>query len=315
MSKIQQPQTQVLITTGDTDGVGLEVAVKALLKVGRLPGVRFVLFKDTYTPSFLRSKLALLSRRLGAKSLEILDLSTPPPEWVKEAAQMCLKEPKSVLVTGPLSKEIIRACGINEIGHTEILKTVTKSSSAYMAFLGKEFNVALATDHIRLSEIHRQLSVSKILEVSRFMHQFKSYLSDRIQKKPLALVGLNPHAGESGIIGDEELEFYPDVLSQLMQENIPVVGPLVPDAAFLKQNWNKYAAYICPYHDQGLIPFKMIHGQNSGVHVTLGLPIVRTSVDHGTAKDIYGQNRANPSSMIAALQWAVQLSRKRLNRS
>ncbi len=96
---------------------------------------------------------------------------------------------------------------------------------------------------------------------------------------------------------------------QMVSGGMNIVGPLVPDAAFFKENWDKFSVYVANYHEQGLIPFKMIHGQESGLHITMGLPFVRTSVDHGTAKNIFGRNKANPASMRLAIEWAIQLSR------
>ena len=123
-----------------------------------------------------------------------------------------------------------------------------------------------------------------------------------IRDSPIALVGLNPHAGEGGLIGSKDQE-----LAEICRaENI--VGPLVPDAAFLKSEWSKYSVYVCCYHDQGLIPFKMAHNHQQSCQITWGLPIIRTSVDHGTAKDIAGQNKASEESMIYAIKMAIKLS-------
>jgi 4-hydroxythreonine-4-phosphate dehydrogenase len=120
----------------------------------------------------------------------------------------------------------------------------------------------------------------------------------------LAIVGVNPHAGEQGLLGDEEA-----LLRQLLGADVR--GPLVPDAAFLPANWGLYSVYVCPYHDQGLIPFKLVHGFDSGVHMTLGLPFIRTSVDHGTAKDIFGKNKARAGSMKDAITTAIRLAKEK----
>ncbi|MES2962733.1 MAG: 4-hydroxythreonine-4-phosphate dehydrogenase PdxA, partial [Bdellovibrionota bacterium] len=120
---------------------------------------------------------------------------------------------------------------------------------------------------------------------------------------------LNPHAGEEGLIGESELDVHAKALAFAAEKKIAVEGPLVPDAAFFEKNWKRYSVFVANYHDQGLIPFKMIHGQESGIHVTMGLPFVRTSVDHGTAKDIFGKDKADPRSMYQALEWAIRLSR------
>jgi 4-hydroxythreonine-4-phosphate dehydrogenase len=124
-------------------------------------------------------------------------------------------------------------------------------------------------------------------------------------RKPIALVGLNPHAGENGLLGSEELKWKGLLKSKVVE------GPLVPDAAFLPHQWKKYSVYVCPYHDQGLIPFKLVHGFDEGVHLTLGLPFVRTSVDHGTAKELFGKNIAKHGSMREALELAMKLRSKK----
>jgi 4-hydroxythreonine-4-phosphate dehydrogenase len=140
----------------------------------------------------------------------------------------------------------------------------------------------------------------------------------RKSPKPVAVLGLNPHAGDSGLIGDEEdLVIRPAIaaLSNPTKSESPeparavaIEGPLVPDAAFTQTNWSRYSLFLAQYHDQGLIPFKTIHGQ-SGVHVTWGLPFIRTSVDHGTAFDIAGEDKADPASMRLAIEWAIKLAR------
>ena len=126
----------------------------------------------------------------------------------------------------------------------------------------------------------------------------------------MALVGINPHAGEDGLIGNEELDVFLEAIKIAKSKKIPIEGPLVPDAAFLKENWSKFSVYICPYHDQGLIPFKLVHGHKSGVHITMGLPFIRTSVEHGTAKKLFGKNKAYYESMLEAIKWSIDLAKQ-----
>jgi len=146
---------------------------------------------------------------------------------------------------------------------------------------------------------------SEVLEIALNQAlKLRKILKKPLQKLPVALVGLNPHAGESGLLGSEEISTFQPLLKKLKE----VVGPLPPDTAFLKQNWNKFSVFVCPYHDQGLIPFKMIHG-TQGFHLTFGLTFVRTSVDHGTAFDIYGKNKADGSSMLDAIKACIAMSR------
>jgi 4-hydroxythreonine-4-phosphate dehydrogenase len=217
---------------------------------------------------------------------------------------LALRDPKTTaLVTGPLSKTLIKSAGYKAIGHTEILSQVSNVKNLYMGFVGKFFNVILMTGHIPLQSVSNELKKLDWENVLLIAHRFSKGLP--LAKKPMALVALNPHAGEKGMISAGEDDFLKAKMKILAENQIQ--GPLVPDAAFLKANWKRYSVYLCCYHDQGLIPFKAIHGQDSGVHVTLGLPFVRTSVDHGTAKEIYGQNKANPNSMKEALALAKRL--------
>lgn len=315
----------ILITTGDADGIGFEVAAKALcdlpkafFKANRV----FVFVTKSYQKKYfdlLNKNFVLNSVTLSSEDFELADFQTPsqkpalnfmiaidsPANWIFNLAEICMKNPLSTaLVTGPLSKTLIKDSGYPFIGHTEILAHVTKTTSLYMGFVGKFFNVVLLTGHIPVSHVSSAL---KKINWKKFFQIIKSFKQGLPKKnRPLALVGVNPHAGENGLISTGE----EDVLGKrlkLAKKSLNIQGPLVPDAAFLKANWVKYSVYLCPYHDQGLIPFKMIHGQDHGAHVTLGLPFIRTSVDHGTAKDIFGKNKANPNSMKEALLLARRL--------
>ena len=166
-----------------------------------------------------------------------------------------------------------------------------------MAFIGKDFNVLLATDHISFSKIEFTLTKKQINSAVKSAKSLKFLLNS---KKDIAVLGLNPHAGESRLMGTFESK----MLAQMPRG---FFGPLVPDAAFLQKNWSRFSLFVCMYHDQGLIPFKMHHGQDSGVHITMGLPFIRTSVDHGTAFDIYNKNIANPNSMLDAIHLNLKL--------
>jgi 4-hydroxythreonine-4-phosphate dehydrogenase len=208
------------------------------------------------------------------------------------------------MVTAPLSKTSIIDAGMKDIGHTEILARVTGQRDLFMGFIGKKFSVVLATGHQPLTDALRGLTPEKFLAALQAAAQLRELLPAAKKKLPMAIVGVNPHAGEGGLFGNEE-----DWLRRFADQKL-VMGPLVPDAAFLPQNWNRYSVYLCPYHDQGLIPFKMVHGFTGGVHLTLGLPFVRTSVDHGTAKEIFGRNKAQAGSMKDALNAAMQLAKE-----
>ncbi|MCC7404308.1 MAG: 4-hydroxythreonine-4-phosphate dehydrogenase PdxA [Bdellovibrionales bacterium] len=314
---------RIVITTGDADGIGTEISAKALAKLKPQKGVHFILWRSPLCPprhlrlidrNFKRIRVATWPEalRIAPQShKEIIDIcsSLRPPHWVEMSASGCLFGHVDAIATAPLSKSEIVAAGIEAIGHTEILKRVSRAPNLFMAFVGKHFSVVLATGHEPLREVAASLTPHRLYEALAAANRLRKLLPRKQRELPLGLVGLNPHSGEGGLIGTEELDIFEDALKEARRHKIPVEGPLVPDSAFFKQNWSAYSVFVCPYHDQGLIPFKMIHGQDSGVHITMGLPFVRTSVDHGTAKNIFGKNRANPNSMVEAIEWAIRLAK------
>ena len=305
------------ITTGDKDGIGLESAVKALCGIGERKNVQFFLWRDKETPAFLDTKFRELYSKFHVvqkteissqkidKKISLVDMasSNTPLMWVRQAGQLCLENPDSTaLATGPLSKIQIQKEGSSFKGHTDMLKEMTGCLDLFMCFLGEKFNVVLLTDHQPISKVK---ITSEVLD--RCIQKtllFRKKLSVEQKKKPVGVLGLNPHAGEEGILGDEEILIFQSVLKKYKKTE--VLGPLTPDTAFDPNNWRKYSFYICAYHDQGLIPFKMIHSRK-GVHTTLGLPFIRTSVDHGTAKDIFSQGKADSISMKKAIELALTL--------
>lgn len=307
------------ITTGDEDGIGWEVTAKALLRSGPRVDIRYVVYRGERVSSKWSKALEKKFRRcivgditeIGGlpERFNLIEVAGDgnPVDWVEEAARCCLDGVFHGMVTGPLSKTLIKKTGRRDMGHTGILARVSKRKDLRMAFLGKHFNVVLATGHVAVAKIPKTLTPRELEKTLELADGLRMGLPAKLRMKPLGLLGLNPHAGEGGLIGTEENTLFKTVLRR---HPGPVEGPLVPDAAFQKQFWGGYSAYVCPYHDQGLIPFKMIHGQSSGAHVTLGLPFVRTSVDHGTAKDLFGKNRADCGSMSDALHWADVLTRR-----
>ena len=323
LSKVRR----VALTTGDVNGIGLEVSAKALaLTSSQIKKEKslFFLFRKFDQEKKQPQYFKLLDKkftRLTFNSLDValgflstlqyleqlpkntlIDLSLKESEafWVYLATLACKYNLLHSLVTGPLSKTASVKLPNKPIGHTGIFRQVFPKNKMHMAFVGQHFNVLLATDHISFSNIEKTLLRSDLKSSLSAALSLKNLLKS---KKPVGLLGLSPHAGEDGLIGQFEQKY----LKNLKNKNIE--GPLVPDAAFLKKNWSKYSLYLCLYHDQGLIPFKMQHGQDSGVHITMGLPFVRTSVDHGTANDIYNQDLANPHSMRDAILLNLKLTR------
>lgn len=308
---------RVLITTGDPDGIGLEVTLKALNLLGPKPDVQFTFFTKSGAaklrrPEFKKFKIKTVSsleeavnQPFDPKSAIEIASERQPAEWVEESAQACLDKRFSALVTAPLSKIAIRDAGFADIGHTEILARVSGRKHLFMGFVGKKFNVVLATGHSPLSGALGELSPELLKRALVAAAALRSILPGNRSRLPVAVVGVNPHASEEGLIGQEETW-----MSSVLKGRENVEGPLVPDAAFLPANWKRYSVFVCPYHDQGLIPFKMVHGFSGGVHLTLGLPFVRTSVDHGTAKDLFGKDKAEPGSMKDAIATAIRLAKE-----
>ncbi|MGZ5279578.1 MAG: 4-hydroxythreonine-4-phosphate dehydrogenase PdxA [Pseudobdellovibrionaceae bacterium] len=308
---------KVAITTGDVDGVGLEVTAKALNHLGPQVRTQFYLFRSPEspkfrTPGFQRVQTSDISEALAIQPqknqlIEILQKSSPA-QWVEDVAKSCLQKDFHSMVTAPLSKQEIQNSGFKDLGHTDILKRVSGRKFAFMTFVGPKFNVLLVSGHIPVEKIQNALTTELLKEAVTNALQARALLKPALSRRPLALLGLNPHAGDQGLIGDFEAQVLRPFLKSLPGKP-PIVGPMVPDAAFLEENWKRFSFFVALYHDQGLIPFKMAHGFDVGAHLTLGLPIRRSSVDHGTAKDLFGKNRAKPGSMIEALRWGVRLAR------
>ena len=323
LSKVRR----IALTTGDVQGIGFEVTAKALSALSskiKKEKVIFFLFRKfgqekkqpeyfnlidkKYTRLSFNSLDAALGFLSSIEYLEqlpkntIIDLCLKESEafWVYLATLACKHNLLHSLVTGPLSKTASVRLPNKPIGHTGIFRQVFPKNKMHMAFIGQHFNVLLATDHIAFSEVEKKLIRSDFKSALSASVNLKTLLKS---KKPIGLLGLSPHAGEQGLIGQFEKKYLKNLNKDFVE------GPLVPDAAFLKKNWSKYCVYLCLYHDQGLIPFKMLHGQDSGVHITMGLPFVRTSVDHGTAIDIYNQDLANAHSMRDAILLNLKLTR------
>lgn len=322
----------LFITTGDSNGVGLEVTTKALSKLPprfyKQTPIVFIRkhpdFTSTQEKRIHEKHLKSLRRTFVFKTVEIsgspklssFDFSKnrivevlsdhEAPHWVEWAAENCLKKTSLGMVTGPLSKGLIASAGMKDIGHTDILKRVTKTKHVFMTFLGDDFNVALLTGHIPLEKVARAAN-SDLL--SNLLHELKS--SGLVKRKPAILLGLNPHAGDGGLIGREELDW----MNAFVHENQKWLrGPLAADSAFSRKVWEKSSIYIALYHDQGLIPFKLHHGFK-GCHFSLGLPVIRTSVDHGTAFDLFKKDCADPSSMLLALDWAARMAQTEMTKT
>ena len=215
------------------------------------------------------------------------------------------------LATCPISKTALQKAGFSYPGHTEMLADLTGTEDYAMMMAGQRLRVTLVTIHCPLSEVPAQLTRQAVARMIGTTH--RSLQRDFAIASPrIAVAGLNPHAGEDGLFGKEEQTAIAPAVEQTRLDGLQVEGPIPPDTVFFKAASGLYDAVVCMYHDQGLIPFKLLHFKD-GVNVTLGLPIVRTSVDHGTAYDIAGKGIADPSSLAAAIDLAgiICANRKR----
>jgi len=229
--------------------------------------------------------------------------------YIFAAVELALARKISAIVTCPISKTSLNNAGHHFPGHTEMLASLTKAQEHAMMLAGDKLRVTLVTIHNSLQDVPRLLSRAKVADLIRITHE--SLKNDfGIAFPRLAVAGLNPHAGEDGLFGDEEVTVIQPAVQQSRQAGIEVSGPYPPDTVFYKAASGQFDAVVCMYHDQGLIPFKLLHFED-GVNVTLGLPIVRTSVDHGTAYDIAGQGRATPQSLAAAINLAAHIAHNR----
>lgn len=325
MTRLSDKIKKVALTTGDATGIGLEVTAKAL-DILR-PSIRksktlFFIFRPRTADLKQKKWLQHIDKKCLRLTFNCLDdalefvsslsttsqipdhtvidlsLDTSPAVWVLQAALACHHELLDSMVTGPLSKAETSKLKGRPIGHTGIFRALFPKNPMFMAFIGSSFNVMIATDHISLNQVERMLQKN----VFKTSLQASLYLRRLLNTdKKIAVLGLNPHAGEKNIIGSFETKNKKYISTSEFD------GFLSPDAAFLKKNWARYSHYLALYHDQGLIPFKMHHGQDSGVHLTVGLPFIRTSVDHGTAEDIFNKNLANPNSMLDAITLNLKL--------
>lgn len=226
--------------------------------------------------------------------------------YIERAIAAAIAGKTDGVVTAPVHKESIHLAGVKFPGQTEIFTTLTGAKRSCMMLYSDKLTVSMATTHIGFEEVPKKLSVERLLNVIELTAEAMRRM---LQREPrLGVCGLNPHAGEHGLFGNrEEEKFVEPAVTQAKRRGINAEGPLVPDAAFTTNVRKKFDAIVTLYHDQGHIPFKML-AFDTGVNVTLGLPIVRTSVDHGTAFDIAWQGKAEPASLFSAIQLAASLS-------
>jgi len=226
--------------------------------------------------------------------------------YIEKAIHAALAGRIDGVVTAPIHKESLNLSGVKHPGHTEIFTALTGAKRSCMMLYSEPLTVSMVTTHVGYGEVPKKLSVERVLNVIELTAEAMRRLAQREPR--LAICGLNPHAGEHGLFGNREEENFIEPAVKLARERgIGIEGPLPPDAAFTPNVRKKFDAIVTLYHDQGHIPFKML-AFDTGVNVTLGLPIIRTSVDHGTAFDIAWQGRAEATSLFAAIKVASELS-------
>ncbi len=291
------------ITLGDPKGIGPEVISKALQDPQVKSWADYVVYGEQEQPLFMGDFTA---KEWNGETCGHASIS-----YLEKAVRDAIDGKIDAIVTAPISKAHIQKAGYPWPGHTEFLAEKTGSQKVVMMMASPQLKVSLVTIHVPLKEVPTQITEEKIMDTVRItfdsLQQYWGILSPRV-----AVCGLNPHAGEEGLLGDEEIRVIGPALEKLRKQGYKLEGPCVPDAVFHQAYEGEFDAVVCMYHDQGLIPFKMLHFQE-GVNVTLGLPIIRTSPDHGTAFDIVGKDVADPSSMIAAIELAVQMAQKKKN--
>ena len=224
---------------------------------------------------------------------------------LRRATELCIAGTAQALVTAPVQKSVITQSGVAFSGHTELLAELTGAPQPVMLLAGKRLRVALATTHLPLRHVAATLDRDKLAELIRIAHRDLTRRF-RIPKPRLLVLGLNPHAGESGTLGTEEQDIIEPAIRTLVAEGLDVRGPVSADTAFTPESLQGCDAVVAMYHDQGLPALKAL-SFGEIVNVTLGLPIVRTSVDHGTALSLAGTGRARPDSHFAAVELALQL--------
>ena len=314
--------TPLAITMGCPVGIGPEIILKLFHGFSEGPANNLVVLGDVGVLQFTADALNIPARIVPWKPGDTIESGTLPvyplsellldelkwgqpdeqtgkamARYIEQGVHRIQEGVFSALVTCPITKHALKLAGYNYPGHTEMLAELTGTGEYLMMMAGSKLKVSLVTIHEPLAQVPNLLSIEKIKNTIRLTG--KALQSDfGIAQPQIAVAGLNPHGGEEGMFGDEEKKVIEPAIAEC-QDDFVLHGPCPPDTVFYQAVKGKYDAVIAMYHDQGLIPFKLVHFKD-GVNVTLGLPIVRTSVDHGTAYDIAGQGKADCSSLKAS---------------
>lgn len=318
------------ITMGDPAGIGPEIVIKSLVdpeitklctpvvlgdfEILKKADIDSKIIPELVVTDDLTYDLSNLPKgflvRLSKLTPDVTELGTPTPEtgsametYIKTGVDLALSGAIDALVTGPITKTGLKLAGSSFHGHTELIAHRTGTDNFAMMMAGPRLKVVLTTIHIPLSQVPGRLTSR---EITRIINLTRDTLITRfgIPNPRLAVAGLNPHAGEQGMFGNEDADIILPAVIKAREKGFDITGPLPPDTVFFNAIEGRFDAVICMYHDQGLIPFKLVHFRD-GVNTTIGLPIIRTSVDHGTAYDIAWTGIADPTSMKEAIKMAA----------
>jgi len=324
----------IAVTMGDPYGIGPEIVLKSLAdsKIRALAGYLVLGSRRALEWNASRAGIQWSARAVdkpedaAPEELSILDdarldwnersLGKATPEggnasalWIKRATELCLSHVCDAMVTAPISKEALWASGHKFQGHTELLAHLTDSPRAVMMLVGDGLRVAMVTSHVALKDVPSLITPSDVLQTLTILNAGLSDLMG-IPSPKIGVCALNPHAGEGGLFGDEEAKDIVPAIEQARAKGIDCSGPFPADTLLHKAWKGEFDAVVAMYHDQGIAPLKLVAFE-TGVNVTLGLPIIRTSPDHGTAYDIAGKGTADPRSMKEAIRLAVAMASTR----
>ncbi|MDI6801369.1 MAG: 4-hydroxythreonine-4-phosphate dehydrogenase PdxA [Thermodesulfovibrionales bacterium] len=310
---------KIAITIGDPAGIGTEIVMKALMSHETAGICEPIIIGDL---AILEETIERLNMPIDLNSLKLINTyeikdrdfqkCKPTAEggracvsYIKKAVELALNKSVDAIVTAPITKAALKMAGFKWPGHTELLAELTGTKDYAMMFYSDSLKLILATIHTALRNVPALINKKRVLKSIIFAKKSCDMLG--IENPRIAVSGLNPHAGESGIFGDEEIREITPAIEEAQSMGIPVSGPYPADVIFHKAYKGEFDIIVCMYHDQGLAPFKMI-AFDTGVNMTVGLPIIRTSPDHGTAYDIAWKGIANPSSIIEAIKLAVRVN-------
>ena len=314
---------KIALSPGDPAGIGPEICLKSLQEISNPKDFELIGDIDFYRKlskdlnlnlSFeetLHTKNSILVKNIKLDS-EVVS-GSPNVANSKYTLDVLLtgslgaiNKEYAALVTGPINKKIINDYGFEFSGHTEFLADISQTKNVVMLLANSKVKVALLTTHIPLNKVSESISTKKIIESIKILNENLKRLW-KIKNPKICVLGLNPHAGEGGFIGSEEIEIIEPAINALLSEKICVEGPISADTAFIKEKTSKYDAYLAMFHDQGLPVLKSM-GFGDSVNITLGLPFTRISVDHGTAYELAGKNIADPSSFKRSMELALEFS-------